>query len=147
MIHDEPRLPSLTVRPVYEDPPDLIEVEAQVVSGYWSGTARAYASPASLLESARGLLAWTECPSGEFALEAGADTGIGWLCLRWYPVDRAGHLACHVKLATPAVGRRPEEVWRLTLEMPTETGLVERFARHLVSLAETFNGEAVLEGV
>jgi hypothetical protein len=147
MNHHEPRLPSLTVRVVYLDLPDLIEVEAQVVSGSWSGTARAYTSPSSLLENARRLLAWTAHPSGEFALESGADTGIGWLHLRWYPVDRAGHLACHVKLATGSIGGRPEEVWRLTLEMPTETGLVERFARRLVSLAETFSGEAGLEGV
>jgi hypothetical protein len=91
-------------------------------------------------------LGWTACARDEFTLDAGADTGIGWIQLRWYPVDRAGHLACHVKLATGAIGGRPEEVRRLSLEMPTEMASVERFARQLIALAETLAGEAVMLG-
>jgi hypothetical protein len=147
MTNDETRLPSLSVRVVYGDLPDLIEIEARVLFGGWSGIARAYTSPSSLAEAARGLLAWVARPREAFTLTAGADTGIGWLQLRWYPVDRAGHLACHIKLAAQATGDRPEEVWRLSLEMPTVMGLVERFGRQLISLAETFTGEAVLNGV
>jgi hypothetical protein len=108
MTDDEPQLPSLTVRVVYDDLPDLIEIEARVLAGDWSGSTRAYTGPSSLVEEARGLLAWTACARDEFTLDAGADTGIGWLQLRWYPVDRAGHLACHVKLATRSIGGRPE---------------------------------------
>ena len=90
--------PSLTLRVVYEDLPDLIQVEAQIAADGWSGIVWAYTSPHSLGEEARGLLNWAERLSGEFALEAGADTGIGWLSLRWYVIDRAGHLACHVRI-------------------------------------------------
>jgi hypothetical protein len=146
MADDEPRLPSLCVRIVYDDLPDLIEIEATVLSGDWSGITRAYTGPSALLEEARGLLAWTVRPHGDFSLDAGADTGIGWLQLRWYPVDLAGHLACHIQLATRATGDRPEQVWRLSLEMPTETASVERFARQLVAVAETLAGEAMLAG-
>jgi hypothetical protein len=146
MANDEHRLPSLTVRVVYEDLPDLIEIEARVVSGDWSGITRAYTSPSSLVEMARGLLAWTERPREEFTLDAGTDTGIGWSQLRWYPIDRAGHLACHVTFATPETGDRPETVWRLSLEIRTETAAVERFARQLIAVAETRTGEAVLAG-
>ena len=146
MTNDKPRLPSVTVRVVYEDLPDLIEIEARVLSGDWSGITCAYTSPCALVEEARGLLAWTACPREEFALDAGADTGIGWFQLRCYAVDRAGHLACHVNLATSAIGDRPEEVWRLSLEIPTETASVERFARQLIAVAETLTGEATLTG-
>ena len=111
MNDDEPRLPSLTVRVVYEDLPDLIEVEARVVSGEWSGATRAYTGPSSLLEEARPP-GPDGAPPRRIALDAGADTGIGWFHLRWYPVDRAGHLACHIRLATRSAGGRPEEVWR-----------------------------------
>ncbi len=146
MTNDEPRLPSVTVRVVYEDLPDLIEIEARVLSGDWSGIACAYTSPSLLVEEARGLLAWTERPREKFTLDAGADTGIGWFQLRCYAVDRAGHLACHVNLATSATGDRPEQVWRLSLEIPTETASVERFARQLIAVAETLTGEATLAG-
>jgi hypothetical protein len=146
MDDDEPRSPSLTIRVVYDDLPDLIQIEARVVSGDWSGITWAYTGPSSLAEESRGLLAWTECLRGEFTLNAGADTGIGWLQLRWYPVDRAGHLACHVHLARQATRDRSESAWRLSLEMPTEPASVERFARRLIAVAETLTGEAVLAG-
>src|SRR4051794_18637122 len=120
MADDSPRSPALALIVVYEDPPDLIEVEARVVHGEWSGIARAYAGPSSLVEEAGGLLAWSRRPAGEFSLELGADTGIGWVHLRWYAVDLAGHLACHVRLATRAVGVRPEAVRRLALEIFVE---------------------------
>lgn len=137
---------SLAVRVVYDDS-SLVELEARVFADDWSGSTWAYTDSLSLRSEARGLLDWTEHPQGTFALEAGADTGIGWLSLRWYATDRAGHLACHVQFATRAINDRPEGVRRLSLELPTETGLVERFARQLLSIAETFSGEARLEGV
>ena len=146
MTNDDPRLPSVTLRVVYEDLPDLIEIEARVLSGDWSGISGAYTSPSSLVEEAQGLLTWTERPREAFTLEAGADTGIGWFQLHCYPVDRAGHLACHVNLATRAISGRPEGVWRLSLEILTETASVERFARQLIGIAETLTGEAVLAG-
>lgn len=146
MTDDESRWPILTLRIVYDVLPDLIEVEARIVAGDWSGITQAYTSPHSLAQEARGLLAWTARPREEFALEAGADTGIGWISLRWYMVDRAGHVACHVQIATNAEARRPQGVRRLALEFPTEPALVERFARQLVSLAESLVGEAVLAG-
>jgi hypothetical protein len=143
-MSDDPRSPTLTIRVVYEDLPDLIEVEARIVFGDWSAVTRAYTGPSSLAKDARGLLAWSQRPVGEFSLEAGADTGIGWAHLRWYPIDRAGHLACHVRLATQAIRDRPEVVRRLALEVPVEAFSVERFARQLLAVSETLTGEAVL---
>jgi hypothetical protein len=145
MADDESPLPALTLRVVYDDP-HLIEVEARVVAGAWSGTTRAYTAPDSLGEAARGLLAWATRPHEQFALEAGSDTGIGWASLRWYMIDRSGHLVCHVQLATASASDRPEGIHRLALEFPTELGLVERFARQLASVAEARSGEAVLAG-
>src|SRR5262249_24935161 len=55
MADDVPRPPFLAVRVVYEDLPDLIEIETRAVAGMWSGAAGAYTSPESLRESAREL--------------------------------------------------------------------------------------------
>jgi hypothetical protein len=145
MLDEKFRLPSLTLRIVYEDL-DLIQIEARGAADGWSGIDWAYTSAQSLGEEAYGLLKWAQRLHGEFALEAGADTGIGWLSLRWYTIDRAGHLACHVQIATSEDGRRPENVRRLSLEFRTEPSLVERFARQLAALAESLTGEAVLAG-
>ena len=146
MADDESCSPILTLRVVYEDLPDLIEVEARIVADDWSGITRAYTGPVSLAEEARALLTWSARPCEEFVLEAGADTGIGWLHLRWYTTDRAGHIACHVQIAMEEETGRPEGVRRLALEFLTEPGLIERFAIQLAALAESLTGEAVLTG-
>ncbi len=138
--------PTLTLSVVYDDLPDLIEVQARVVFGDWSGISGAFINPDSLCERARRLLAWSLRPSSEFAIEAGADTGMGWLHLRWYMIDRAAHLACHVQIAMRKESDRPEGVRRLSLEFHTQPLLVERFARQLVSVATSLTGEAVLAG-
>jgi hypothetical protein len=65
--------------------------------------------------------------------------------MRFYVVDGAGHPVCHVTIATR--NHRPERVSRLSLEVPTELGLIEQFARQLSSLAATGQGEAVLTGL
>lgn len=148
MEQDESQSPSIAIRVVYQDLPDVIQLETRVFAYGWSGVARAYTSPDTLREQADGLAKWSHRPDGELTIEAGADTGIGWLLLRFYPVDMARHPVCHVRLATdsPTEGR-PEQVGRLSLEIPTEPGLIERFARELAALAQTLQGEAVLRGV
>jgi hypothetical protein len=68
--------------------------------------------------------------------------------LRLYTIDRAGHLACHVRLAKATfTEHRPEEVWRFSAEMRTEVGQVEWFAQQLAKLAEKESGEAILAGL
>ena len=144
MADDDSRPPALTLRVVHDDP-HLMEVEVRVVAGDWSGITRAYTTRGSLGEGARDLVAWSARPQGPFALVAGSDTGIGWVSLRWDAIGRSGHLACHVRFATADESGRPEGVRRLALEFPTELGLVERFARQLMSVAESLTGEAAME--
>jgi hypothetical protein len=138
---------SISIRVVYQDLPDLIELETFVEARHWRGRGMAYASPVALCDDAAALAAWAREPVNEFKIETGADTGIGWLVLRFYTIDMAGHVSCQVTLATSGFTGRPEDASRLTLSMPTEPGLIERFARHLEWLCTTFEGEAVLEGL
>jgi len=132
---------NLTLRVVYEVLPDLIEVETSISVEKWSGVASAYTSPDDLAESAKKLALWAENPQGEQIVEAGADTGIGWLRLRFYCADLAGHVVCQVQMATNASSG---DVRRLVLKAGTEPGLIIRFATHLESVARTLKGEAVL---
>ncbi len=149
MAHEDSKLPSVSVRIVWTDPPDLIELETHVAADGWSGTARAYASPEQLREEAENLLRWCDHRNGAVAIEAGADTGIGGLTLRFCAIDMAGHIVCHIQLTTGDLPNdaRPEQIWRLALEIPTEPSQIQRFAHQLVAIVSSLEGEAVLKGV
>jgi hypothetical protein len=140
--------PGLELRVVYDDLPDMIGLQARVRCGDWTARSRAYASPDFLAADAERLVAWARDPNGVFRLSAGADTGIGWLVLDFYVVDAAGHARCGVTLATAAPrGARPAETWRVSIEMTTELGLIERFARECLSLGRDHSIVARLAGV
>ena len=137
---------SLVLRVVYSDP-HLIEVEARVEMGFWSGVAAAYTTPGQLGSAARRLEEWARHPEGECLLEVGADTGIGWIHLAFHEINKAGHLSCRMQIAGGNQTNRSDMEPRLSIQMHTECGLVIRFAQHLRSLAETLAGEATLVGV
>jgi len=140
---------SLELRAVYEDLPDMIELETRGVAGEWSARSRAYASPDFLGADAEGLIAWARNPQGKFHLDAGEDTGIGWLVFEFYTVDSAGHARCAVTLATggTSLGARPAETWRFAIEMKTELGLIEHFGRECILLGQDYSGTARLSGL
>lgn len=156
MPDEDHRGPYLTLRVVYKDLPDLIEVEARVATDGWSGVTRAYTSPQALGKAARELREWAERPidrqrgerpAKEFVLEAGADAGVGWLSIRCYLIHRVDRLACQVRMATSANDNdKLDDVWRLNVEFCTDPSMVECFAQQLASLAETRREEATLTG-
>ena len=139
---------SLELRVVYEDP-DFLEVETRVCAGEWSARSWAYASPNCFAGDVKRLIEWACNPQGPFRLEAGADTGIGWLVLDFFTINSAGHVRCAVTLAMRAASEhpRPTETWRFAIELRTEPGLIERFARQCEELARDHSGVAKLSGL
>lgn len=137
----------IQLRVVYEDLPDLIELGIKVRYGGWSADSKAYTAPTDFADGARRLAEWASAPDGSLTIECGADTGIGWLVLRFYTVDLAGHICCALTLATGEQNARPESTWRFGIEIPTEAGLVKRFARECLALSTDFSREARLVGV
>jgi hypothetical protein len=139
----------LQLRVIYEDLPDLIELGVRVVHGEWSAVSTAYTSPSLFLDHGNDLLRWARAPNEPLRFEAGADTGIGWMVLQFYTIDRAAHARCAVTLATNtrSNGPRPTETSRFAIELPTELGLIERFARECITLGSDFKREARLVGV
>ena len=140
---------SLELRVVYQDLPDMIELETRVRAGEWSARSRAYTSPDFLAGDAERLIAWAHNPQGHFRLEAGANTGIGWLVLDFYTIDSAGHARCAVTLARGETPRdaRPAETWRFAIELKTEPGLIERFGQECAALGRDYSGIARLSGL
>lgn len=124
----------------------LIELRIRVVHGDWSAVSTAYVSPSFLTESGEAILHWAETPTEPLSIEAGADTGIGWMVVKFCTIDRAGHVRCAIKLSTTpwTDGPRPAETSRFSIELPTELGLVQRFARECIALSSDFKREARL---
>jgi hypothetical protein len=130
---------------IYEDP-HLIKLSIRVVYGEWSATSTAYASHSFLTEAGEAILQWIEAPDELLNIEAGADTGLGWMVLQFYKVDSPGHARCAVKLATQTRTDSPRtaETSRFAIELPTELGLIESFALECIALGSNFKREARL---
>jgi hypothetical protein len=147
MHDDELHRPSLELRIVYRDPPDLFELEASVRTGRWRGVATAYVLPISLRTDAVELASWSRDPQRDFEIDAGIANASGMLALNFVPRDQIGHLECGISIITSALGHRDSDRWRLSLSIRTEPGLVERFAEQLIALCDGAVDEAVLEGL
>jgi hypothetical protein len=139
----------LQLRVIYGDLPNLIELGVRVIHGEWSAVATAHTSPLFFLENGKELLRWVRAPNEPLRIEAGADTGIGWMVLQFYTIDHAGHARCAINLAskTRTNEPRPAETSRFGIEFPTELGLVERFARECIALNDDFRPDARLIGL
>ncbi len=132
----------VSVEVVYVDE-HLIELAATVDTGHWRGRATAYTVPTEVSRFADALLQFADGgPPATF--EAGADNGIGLISLRFYRIDRSGHIAGHARLASGRVPteHRPEQVSRLAVEFGAEAWAVAQFARQLSDLARTQKGRA-----
>jgi hypothetical protein len=137
------------LRVSYVDLPDLIELGIRVVHGEWSAASTAYTSPSFLVDTGNKLLRWVKAPDQLLRFEAGANTGIGWMVLEFYTIDRAGHARCAITLATNTRSNepRPAETSRFAIEIATELGLIERFARECITLGSDYKRDARLTGL
>jgi hypothetical protein len=143
---DDDQLPhEITVAVVSVDE-HLIELEALVGAGYWCGCASAYTVSENIATFAEALQRFAEGVDSQAEFVAGADNGIGLVAFRFYRVDRSGHVACHVRLASGKApdDHRPEQVCRLSIEVAVEAWAAIQFARQLGEVARTQAGKASL---
>lgn len=134
----------VSIEVVYVDE-NLIELAFTINTGCWRGRCTAYTVPADVNRFAHSLLQFAD-GGPPTAFEAGADNGIGLIGLRFYRIDRSGHIAGHAQLASGWVPteHRPEQVSRLAVEFGAEAWGVIQFARQLAELARTQEGRASL---
>jgi hypothetical protein len=138
----------LSLGVVYHDE-HLIELRCRVAFNGWVAIARAYTTQGELRQFAASTKQFGETLKGPAELDAGDDNGGGLVALRFYVINRAGHIRCHVRLALGHVptDHRPEEVWQCAIELPTEAGLVLNFGNQLKNVAKTLSGTAELATV
>jgi hypothetical protein len=140
--------PSVAISVICEDRPDLIELTADAQSFNWRGQVTFWAATKELKRESVALASWARLPSGEFRMELGKVSGEGSTLIRFYEINLAGHIACHVKLASDAhKSQREESIFSLSLELRTEPELITRFAKQLERFTDSVQGVAVLEGI
>jgi hypothetical protein len=142
-MHEVPRELSLNV--VYNDV-HLIQLEGEINSGRWNGYAQAYTTAQQLAEFSATLARFADGSVDVVVFQAGADTGVGLVGLNFYSIDRSRHIACHVKLASGQLpdDHRPEQIWRMEVEVKVETWALIKFSQQLARMAREQSGRATL---
>ena len=141
-MDDSAGMQNLTIEVVYEDD-ELLELAATVNTRLWRGGCTAYIDSTSLLSFARELLQFTN--GGPSAMLDAGTSGMGQIGLRFYLIDRSGHIAGHVQLASRPIHDRPEQVSSLAVEFSAENWALSVFAKQLEELAKKRNGRASME--
>ncbi len=139
----------LTLTVLYKDE-HLIELQCSVIFGEWSGIVSTYADHDSLGKLAQMAQKFCENSQDSVSWEIGKDDddGAGCIRLQLYRIDSAGHVRCHVKLASKAYAtspaHRPNEIRRFAIEVPTEPWQITVFSKELAHIAENLEGQATL---
>lgn len=136
----------LTLRVLWLDE-EMIELGCSLAYGSFCGESTCYTTTPQLHDFADALgefaLTAKEQPTFDSALSDGSKA-----CdLRAYRIDKAGHMAVHVKMATDKVTNRPQSVARLELEMLVEAWSLSQFAEQLRQVARTKTGQAFLQSL
>lgn len=145
-MHDQgSHAPQVHVSVLDAESPYLIRLQTRLRCGDWGGVVSAYANPRVLCQDAELLASWSRSPVAEWTI---GWEGMGSTRFRFRIVDGAGHIRCQVELrsespAPEGVDRPPSQ---LSFEIPTEPGLIDRFAQRLRSIAASGAGDATLEG-
>ena len=129
---------------------DLVELETEVDYRGFRGRSTCYTTPQDLTDFAAAVLRFDNGSQPEAKFDAAFGDGSKALHVRLYRYDLVGHIAAHVRIATENRGGtsgRAEQVWRLELEIKTESASLLRFARDVQRLAQRRSGDASLFGV
>lgn len=135
-----------SIEVVYVDD-HLMQLQALVKAGNWRGKANAYDVREDIAAFASSLKRFADGTETAAEFSTGAENGIGMIGLRFYRIDRSGHIACHVRLASGDVAteHRTEQVSQLAIEIyAKDNWAVGRFAVQLAEIAHTQSGRAVL---
>ena len=133
----------LAIRVIWRDV-DLIELACNLSYGKFAGESTCYTTSPQLHDFADALGRFSRTAEGEPTFESGLGDGSKACDLCAYTIDKACHLAVHVKMATDKLTARPQSIARLELEMLVEAWALSQFAEQLRTIAITETGEAFL---
>jgi hypothetical protein len=128
---------------------EMFQLEITASNGHFSGTTKVYEQRHPLYEFAHSLVGYPKTKHDSIlCYEAGQKDCYAYFSMRFYMIDDAGHLGVQVTLESNVpTAYRIEEKDKLTLEILTEPGLLDRFVKSLLTLVENEDGQAILEGI
>jgi hypothetical protein len=141
MNSDETRC-GLRLRVIWVDA-HLVELACNLAYGKFVGESTCYTTSPRLHDFSDALSQFSLTADGQPTFDSGLRDGSKACDLRAYTIDRAGHMAIHVKMATEELTAR-KSIARLELEMPVEAWSLSRFAGQLRQIAVNEAGEAFL---
>lgn len=147
MILEREHEPGLLLQIIWIDE-NLLGLEASLVWEGFSGLSTTYTSAEALHEFASNLETFPKDLDSQVEFDSGMEGGSSRVRLRCYVYNLAFHAAVQVHLTSSVpTDHRPEEVWRLDVELKTEPALLDRFATELTRMALRKEGMAFLRGV
>lgn len=136
----------ISVEVVYVDE-HLVELATSFAFVEWSARSTAYTGFQTIGEFAEKLAGFASNLSGEVAFEDGNEGLPGFLGLKFYAIGGVRHLFCHLRLVSKEVptDHRPEELWKVSVELPTEAAALDVFVAGLRRIVEHKSGKAILK--
>jgi hypothetical protein len=127
---------------------DMFELKVTASNGQFSGTTKVYDGSHLLYNFANSLVGFPKQDDSILFYEAGEKDSYSYFAMKFYPIDKIGHLAVQVTLeANVSTKYRPEEKDKLILEILTEPSLIDSFVKSLATMAQKEEGQAILEGL
>jgi hypothetical protein len=135
--------PGLAIRVIWLDE-DMVELACSLAHGKFAGEATCYTTSPQLHDFADALSRFSRTAEGQPTFESSLSDGSKACRFRAYTIDKAGHMAVHVRMLNNETTTRPESVARLEVEMLVEAWSLSEFAEQLRQIARTRTGEAML---
>lgn len=128
---------------------DMFELEIAASNGRFSGTTKVYEQREPLHAFAASLVGFPKTVNESIHFyEVGQKNLDTYFSMRFYMIDTIGHIGVHMTFEDDVPSQyRLKEKHKLTMEIVTEPGLLDKFVHSLLTLAQREEGVAVLEGV
>lgn len=125
---------------------DIFELKVTASNGRYFGITEVYDTTESLLSFAQTLIDFPN--QNKIAIhEAGKKNGYAYFSMRFYCIDKVGHIGIEINLEdTVATEFRKEEKNKLKLEIIAEPSAIDNFQKALKNLAINQKGVAILYG-
>lgn len=135
----------LELKSIWKDE-HMFELKVTVSNNMFSGTTEVYDQYESISDFAKKLI---DYPKGNKILfyEAGKKNSYSYFSMKYYPINNIGHIGAEINIeSNVSTVYRPEEKYKLKLEIVVELSAIDNFQKELFNLAKNEEGNAILFG-
>ncbi|MFN5308813.1 MAG: hypothetical protein ACK5C0_05105 [Candidatus Kapaibacterium sp.] len=124
----------------------IFELKVIVSNNIFSGETEVYDQYERISEFAKKLVDYPKDNKILF-YEAGKKDSYSYFSMKYYPIDKSGHIGVEINIESNVpTFYRPEEKYKLKLEIVVEPSAIDTFQKELLHLAKNEDGTAILFG-